>query len=127
MNRRDLIKAATLGAGAVGVAAPAIAQTQPAVRWRFQSSFNRTLDTLWVEHELFAKRVSEMTDGEFQIQVFAGGEIVGGLQVLDGVQNGTVEMGQTLATYYIGKDPTFAFGTTLPFGLNARQQNAWWY
>ena len=29
--------------------------------------------------------------------------------------------------YYFGKDPTFAFGTAVPFGLNARQQNAWLY
>ena len=50
-----------------------------------------------------------------------------GLQVLDAVQNGTVEMGHSAGTYYIGKDPTLAFDTTLPFGMNARQQNAWMY
>ena len=65
------------------------------------------------------------TDNKFQIQVFAAGEIVPGLQVLDAVQNGTVEMCHTASYYYFGKDPTFAFGTALPFGLNARQQNAW--
>ncbi|HYE49474.1 MAG TPA: TRAP transporter substrate-binding protein DctP, partial [Azospirillaceae bacterium] len=27
--------------------------------------------------------------------------------------------------YYVGKDPTFAFDCAIPFGLNARQQNAW--
>lgn len=126
MKRRIFLKAMG-AAGAAGIAAPAIAQIQPTIRWRFQSSFNKNLDVLWIEHENFTKRISEMTDGRFQIQIFAAGEIVGGLQVLDGVQNGTIEMGQSLATYYIGKDPTFAFGTTLPFGLNARQQNAWWY
>jgi TRAP-type mannitol/chloroaromatic compound transport system substrate-binding protein len=29
--------------------------------------------------------------------------------------------------YYWGKDPTFAFGTAVPFGLNYRQMNAWFY
>ena len=29
--------------------------------------------------------------------------------------------------YYVGKDPTFAFGTAIPFGLNPRQLNAWMY
>ena len=43
-----------------------------------------------------------------------------GLQVLDAVQNGTVEMGHTASYYYFGKDPTFAFGTAVPFGPNAR-------
>ena len=77
--------------------------------------------------EIFAKAVAEATDNKFQIQVFAAGEIVPGLQVLDAVQNGTVEMGHTASYYYFGKDPTFAFGTAVPFGLNARQQNAWQY
>ena len=71
--------------------------------------------------------MSDITDGKFQIQVFAAGEIVPGLQVADAVQNGTVECGHTAPYYYIGKDPTFAFGTAIPFGLNPRQYNAWWY
>jgi TRAP-type mannitol/chloroaromatic compound transport system substrate-binding protein len=50
---------------------------------------------------------------------------VPGLQVLDAVQNGTVEMGGTASYYYFGKDPTFAFGTAVPFGLNTRQFLAW--
>ncbi len=79
---------------------------------------------LW-RPEYFAKRIAEITDNKFQIQVFAAGEIVPGLQVLDAVQNGTVEMGNTAPYYYFGKDPAFTFGTALPFGLNTRQQNAW--
>ena len=43
------------------------------------------------------------------------------------MQNGTVEMCHTASYYYFGKDPTFAFGTAVPFGLNARMQNAWMY
>jgi TRAP-type mannitol/chloroaromatic compound transport system substrate-binding protein len=72
-----------------------------------------------------AKRIAELTDNKFQIQVFAAGEIVPGLQVLDAVQNGSVEMGHTASYYYFGKDPAFTFGTALPFGLNTRQQEAW--
>ncbi len=60
------------------------------------------------------------TDGKFQIQVFAAGEIVPGLQAADAVQSGTVEMCHTASYYYVGKDPTFAFGTAVPFGLNSR-------
>jgi TRAP-type mannitol/chloroaromatic compound transport system substrate-binding protein len=72
-----------------------------------------------------AKRVAAATGGKFQIQVFAGGEIVPGLQVTDAVQNGTVQCGHTAPYYYWGKDPAFALGTAVPFGLNARQMNAW--
>src|SRR5262249_43532077 len=55
----------------------------------------------------------------------AGGEIVPGLQVLDAVQSGNVEMGSTAMYYYWGKDPAMTFGTALPFGLNTRQMNSW--
>ncbi len=75
----------------------------------------------------FAKYVSDATDGKFQIQTFAAGEIVPALQTLDAVQNGTVEMGHTAYYYYIGKDPTWALFCAVPFGLNARQQNSWFY
>ena len=74
-----------------------------------------------------SKHVAEMTDNKFQIQVFAAGEIVPGLQALDATSNGTVEMCHTVSYYYVGKDPTFAIFASVPFGLNARQQNSWWY
>jgi TRAP-type mannitol/chloroaromatic compound transport system substrate-binding protein len=104
-----------------------VAQTQPEIRWRMASSYPRTLDTLFGASEALAQRVAQATDNKFQIQVFAAGEIVGGLQVLDIVQNGTVECGYTLSSFYIGKDPTFMFETSVPWGLNVRQHNAWMY
>jgi TRAP-type mannitol/chloroaromatic compound transport system substrate-binding protein len=85
----------------------------------------KSLDTLYGGCEYFAKRIAEITDNKFQIQTFAAGEIVPGLQVLDAVQNGTVEMGNTALYYYWGKDPAFTFGTALPFGLNSRQIISW--
>jgi TRAP-type mannitol/chloroaromatic compound transport system substrate-binding protein len=71
------------------------------------------------------KRVSDATGGKFQIRVFAPGEIVPALQVADAVQQGTVECGHTASYYYVGKNSAFGFETTMPFGLNSRQQNAW--
>ena len=70
--------------------------------------------------------VAEATDNKFQVQAFAGGEIVPGLQVFDAVQNGTVEMGHTASYYYFGKDPTFAFATAVPFGPDQRLNQAWY-
>ncbi|MBL8702533.1 MAG: TRAP transporter substrate-binding protein [Alphaproteobacteria bacterium] len=134
MKRRSLFKnAGKLGVGTVAaaastvVAAPAIAQSMPEIRWRCASSFPKSLDTIYGAAEQMAKRVSEATDGKFQIRVFAGGEIVPALQVVDAVQANTVECGHTAPYYYVGKDPTFAFQTAIPFGLNARQQIAWMY
>jgi TRAP-type mannitol/chloroaromatic compound transport system substrate-binding protein len=127
MKRRLFLKAAGVGAAASTLAAPAIAQSMPEIRWRLASSFPKSLDTLYGAAEFAAKRVASATDNKFQIRVFAAGEIVPGLQVVDAVQAGTVECGHTANYYYVGKDSTFAFDTAIPFGLNGRQQNAWMY
>ena len=116
MKRRQFLKAAGVGlAASTAVAAPAIAQSNPEIKWRLASSFPKSLDTYWGTAEIFCKVVGEMTDQKFQIQPFAAGEIVPGLQVADAVQNGTVEAGQTAAYYYFGKHPGFVFETGLPF------------
>jgi TRAP-type mannitol/chloroaromatic compound transport system substrate-binding protein len=130
MKRRQFLQTAGAGlaAGAAGaVAAPAIAQTMPELRWRLTSGFPKSLDTLYGAGETFCRYVSEITDGRFQIQPFAAGEIVGTFQAADAVQNGTVEAAHTASYYYVGKDPAFALSCDIPFGLNARQKNAWMY
>jgi len=125
MKRRSFLKRAAAGVAATTVAAPAIAQSQPSITWRLAASWPKSLDTLYGGAELVAKRVSEITDGKFQIRTFAAGEIVPALQVLDAVQAGTVELGHTATYYYFGKDPAFALGTSVCFGMNTRQNNAW--
>ncbi len=127
MERRQFLKSAGIGLAASTLAAPAIAQTMPEIKWRCASSFPKSLDTIFGAAEVISKRVEAATDGKFQIRVFAAGEIVPGLQVLDAVQNGTVECGHSANYYFWGKDPTFAFDCAVPFGMNARQQNAWMY
>ena len=127
MKRRDFLKVSAVGAAASAVAAPAIAQSSPEIKWRMTSSFPKSLDTIYGASTEFAKYIAEMTDNKFQIQVFAAGEIVPGLQALDATSNGTIEMCHTVSYYYVGKDPTFAIYASVPFGLNARQQNSWWY
>src|SRR6202046_55351 len=127
MKRRDFIKVTGISvAGAATIAAPAIAQSMPDIKWRMTTSLPKSLDTLHGGAEQMAKVVGEATDNKFQIQTFTAGEIVPGLQVLDAVQNGTVEMGHTASYYYFGKDPTFTFGSSVPFGPNMRLNQAWY-
>src|SRR3954468_3039158 len=125
MRRRAFITTGGIGLAGAALAAPAIAQSQPEIKWRLAASWPKSLDTIFGGAEFLAKRVAEATDNRFQIRAFAGGEIIPALQVLDAVGNNTVEMGQTASYYYVGKDPTFTFDTTVPFGMNTRQQNAW--
>ncbi len=103
---------------------PAV-HTSPKVMWRLASSFPRALDTIYGVSDTLAKRVSELTNGQFTIRPYPQGELVPAMEVLDAVQQGTVQMGHTASYYYKGKNPVLAFDCAVPFGLTARQQNAW--
>ena len=127
MKRRVFLSTAAMGSAASMLAAPAIAQAAPRVSWRLTSSYPKSLETLYGISEQVSRRISEMTDGGFQIQPFAAGEIVPGLQAIDAVSDGTVECAHSLGSFKIGADPTWAFDTSLPFGLNTRQTIAWLY
>lgn len=138
-TRRTVLSGATAGAIATAASSwmqPAQATTTddsnpsadaPAITWRMATSWPPALDTLYGTAEEIAERVSAMTNGQFIIQVSAAGELVPGLQVLDAVQAGTAQCGHSASYYYVGKSKALAFGTALPFGLTARQQNAWFY
>src|SRR3981081_4012219 len=91
MDRRKFLVAGGTGLAPSTSAAPAIAQSAPTLKWRMATSWPKSLDTIFGGAEYFAKRVAEMTDNNFQIRVFAGGEIVQPLQVLDAGQNNKVE------------------------------------
>ena len=123
MQRRQFIGGA--GLAAMLPISGALAADLPSVRWRLASSFPKSLDTIYGAAETLSKRVAALTGGKFQIRVFAGGELVPGLQVLDAIGNGTAECGHSAGYYYVGKNMALAFDTALPFGLTARQQNAW--
>ncbi|MBP2234593.1 TRAP-type mannitol/chloroaromatic compound transport system substrate-binding protein [Sinorhizobium kostiense] len=131
LNRRNFLSKGVLAgvATAAGstLAAPAIAEELPTLRWRLTSGFPNNLDTIYGGAVVMAETLSKITQGKFQIQVFQAGEIVPGPQALDAVNANTVEIAHTCGYYFTGKDPTFAIGSTIPFGMNARQQNAWLY
>jgi TRAP-type mannitol/chloroaromatic compound transport system substrate-binding protein len=126
MERRSFVR----GAGMAGVLAAGVApavHAQPTIRWRLTSSFPKSLDTLFGVNDVFAKKVSDMTGGKFQISTHAAGEIVPAFGTIDAVQNATVECANTAPYYYFGKDETFALSCAIPFGLNSRQMTAWYY
>jgi TRAP-type mannitol/chloroaromatic compound transport system substrate-binding protein len=124
MDRRSLIRHAGIaGVLAAGIA-PAV-QAQAAVRWRLASSFPKSLDTIFGSAEMFSKTVKALSGGKFEVSVHAAGELMPAFGVVDAVQNGTIEMAQTAPYYFTGKDPIFAFGCAVPFGLNARQMDSW--
>ncbi len=136
MKRRQLLSNLTIGATTTTVLAacnqtnnnPQIqAGSLPNIKWQMVTSWPKSLDTIFGGAQIVCDRVSAMTGGKFTIEPYAAGEIVPALAVLDAVQNGTVQCGHTASYYYVGKNPSLAFGTSMPFGLTAQQQNAWLY
>ncbi len=128
VNRRKFLTGGAVVASAAAIQqAVAQAPSLPQIRWRCASSFPKSLDTIFGAADVIAKRVDELTFGKFQIRIFAGGEIVPAFGVVDAIQQGTVEAAHSASYYFVGKNRTFAFDTTIPFGLNQRQQNAWMY
>jgi TRAP-type mannitol/chloroaromatic compound transport system substrate-binding protein len=135
MDRRKFLSKSLAGAAGAGVLAacgpgrqgaegPAV-HTDQSVTWRLASSFPRGLDTIFGGAEVLAERLEAMTEGRFRLRVYPAGELVPGLEVMDAVQQGTVQVGQTASYYFIGKNPALAFDACVPFGLTSRQQTAW--
>jgi TRAP-type mannitol/chloroaromatic compound transport system substrate-binding protein len=112
------------GAGGDDDGAPAV-QTRPRVMWRMASSFPRSLDTIFGTAERMGEMLSELTEGRFQIRPYPAGELVPGLQVMDAAQQGSVQVAQSTSYYFTGKNPALAFDAGVPFGMTARQHNAW--
>lgn len=138
MKRRDFLGRVIVGAASATIAgatvacgdsadsgkAPAVITT-PKVSWRLASSFPRSLDTIYGGAEVLAERVAALSGGNFTIKTHPAGELVPGLEVLDAVQQGAIQVGHTASYYYTGKNKALAFDCCVPFGLTARQQNAW--
>ena len=124
MKRRKFLAAAGLAATAATVARPAIAQSQPDIRWRLASSFPTTLDLIFSGAQTLAESLRQQSDGRFTLDIHPAGGLMGALDVFDGVRDGRAECAQTALTYFWGKEQALVFATGVPFGMNAREQNA---
>ena len=128
-RRRFLVKA-----GGVLVAAGATAAidapnviAQPKYQWRMATSWTPALDVLQGNAQRFAKMVDEMSGGRLKIQVFAAGELIPAFGVFDACSQGTIEMYNSAAYYYAGKEPACQWFTGVPFGMNPKGHYVWYY
>ncbi len=124
-GRREFLAGLGLTAAGAGLASPAIADASPDVSWRLTSSFVPGLDLIYGGAETLAKALGDLTDGHFTIKISPAGEIAPALEALEAVADGKAECAHTALSYYWNKDPSFVFGSSTPFGMNARQHAAW--
>ena len=137
-NRRDFLTAvpsavaipALLGTGCATekpsspVHAPHINFNQT-YRWKMITTWPPNFPILGEGCTKFAQWIQEMSGGRMEITVYGGGELVPALEVFDAVSNGAIELGHGAAYYWAGKIPAAQFFSTVPFGMNAQQMNAW--
>ena len=124
MDRRSLVK----HVGMAGVLAAGVAPSvhaQETMQWRLVTSFPKSLDAIHGAAEKFAQTLKLISGGQIDVVVQSAGESLPAFGVMEGVQSGVVEMALTAPYYFTDKDPTFAFGCAVPFGLTARQMDAW--
>ncbi|MCC9625433.1 TRAP transporter substrate-binding protein [Thalassospira sp. MA62] len=127
MKRRQFLKGAGLGAGAVAasVAAPAIVSAQETINWRMVMPWPKGTPGLGTNAEKFASYVNEMSNGRLNITVYGAGEIVPPFECMDAVEQGVVEMAHGTPYYWQGKNSALNFFSTIPFGLTAWELSSW--
>ncbi|MEZ4774948.1 MAG: TRAP transporter substrate-binding protein [Bacteroidia bacterium] len=93
--------------------------------WKMVTTWPPNFPILGEGCKLMADWVDKMSGGRLKIQVFGGGELVPALESFDAVSNGSAELGNGAAYYWAGKVPAAQFFSSVPFGMNAQQMNAW--
>jgi TRAP-type mannitol/chloroaromatic compound transport system substrate-binding protein len=133
MKRRDFVSGLGLAAGVTACGqeqadcGPVAGVSAETFEWNLVTSWPPGLPGLGVGVEHLAERIDRATNGRLKIKVFAGGELVPALEVLDAVSRGTVQMGHDSAYYHRGKVPAAQYFTTIPFGQTVHEINAWMY
>ncbi len=137
VSRKEFIKKSLLGTAALSGLTAACAsgtgekgpniQTKKKYRWTLLTTWPPNFPVVGEGANLFAKWVQEMSDGQMEIKVYGGGELVPAFECFDAVSSGTADMAHGASYYWTGKAPSAAFFCAVPFGMNAQQMNAWMY
>jgi len=127
LKRRDFIKKASLaGAAATAVSAfPAPAIAADRVDIAIVTTWPRDFPGLGTGAQRFGQRLSDMSDGRFNVEYFAAGERVGAFDSFDEVASGNAQIYHAADYYWKGKHPGWAYFTSVPFGLTYTEFNAW--
>lgn len=131
MERRTFLKQATIGTAAVAasltVGAPAVIASSKKIHWTATSFWNPKVKIMFDGIRDFCQNVKEMSDGQMEIKLYGGGELVPPFGAFDAVSQGTVQMGTGSPYFWAGKSTAFNWFGSIPFGMNAQSINAWFY
>ncbi|UZR92290.1 TRAP transporter substrate-binding protein [Chondrinema litorale] len=99
--------------------------TNKKFNWRCVTTWPPNFPVLGEAVVKMAEELKIITNGQLNIKVYGGGELVPSLEVFDAVTQGAAQMGHGASYYWAGKMPSSVFFCTIPFGMNAQQINSW--
>ncbi|MEH6560478.1 MAG: TRAP transporter substrate-binding protein [Marinobacter sp.] len=125
MKIRSVLSAAVLAVAATFASTQALAQ----------DTFTLKLAETWGPNfpifgdttKNFAKSVEKMSNGRLKIRIDSANKHKAPLGVFDMVKAGQYDMGHSASYYWKGKVPETLFFTSMPFGMDAVEQWAWFY
>ena len=103
------------------------ADAAPKYRWRLAQTWGSGFPIFGDAVEKMADMVKEMSNGEMEIRIDSANKHKSPFGILDMVKEGQYEMGHSASYYWKGKDPSTMPFTTMPFGMIAPEQYAWFY
>ena len=115
----------TGGVALIALTAGSVA-AQEQVSWRMQALWDANT-TPYEFEQRFVDRVAELTDGNFQITLFSGGQLVPAAEAFEAVQEGAFEIMKTFDGYEAGAVPSFYFTSTVPLGFETSDQMSAWF
>ena len=77
--------------------------------------------------EYFADLLNKMSSGRMQVKVYAAGQLVGPLEVLDATKMGTIDAYHGGSVYWMGKMPAAPLFCTYPFTMEPVPYLTWMY
>ncbi|MBN2963623.1 TRAP transporter substrate-binding protein [Sulfurospirillum sp. T05] len=95
--------------------------------WKLAMTWGGTLHPFTTSVESMAKMVETMSDGNFIIRIDSANRHKSPFGVLDMVKAGQYEMAHSASYYWKGKDVNLLPFTSMPFGMTAPEQYAWFY
>ncbi len=128
MRLKQVLRGAAIAGLAAGVTL-ALGSTADAqekrVKWKMASTFPGSLVQLGTGGKFVEKQINAVSGGSFQIKFFEPKALVPPFEIFDAVAKGSIDAGWSASGYWVGKMPSAAFFTAIPFGPSAGEYMAW--
>jgi TRAP-type mannitol/chloroaromatic compound transport system substrate-binding protein len=93
--------------------------------WRMVTSWPLNFPGHGVSAARLARRIEDISGGRISVELFAAGELVPALEVLDAVSRGTIQLGHSAPIYWRGQIPAAQLFGSVPFGMTPNTFNSW--